>query len=34
MIWDNTGILHRAHPYEVESGRLMHRIAVDGAKAA
>ncbi len=34
VIWDNTGILHRAHPYEPESGRLMHRIAVDASQAA
>ena len=30
VLWDNTGILHRAHPYGVESGRLMHRTTVDG----
>jgi alpha-ketoglutarate-dependent taurine dioxygenase len=34
VIWDNTGILHRAHPYEVDSGRLMHRTTVDGPQAA
>jgi alpha-ketoglutarate-dependent taurine dioxygenase len=30
VLWDNTGILHRAHPYEPESGRLMHRTTIDG----
>ncbi len=34
VLWDNTGILHRAHPYESESGRLMHRTTVDGNRAA
>jgi alpha-ketoglutarate-dependent taurine dioxygenase len=29
VLWDNTGILHRAHPYTLESGRLMHRTTVD-----
>jgi alpha-ketoglutarate-dependent taurine dioxygenase len=29
VLWDNTGILHRAHPYALESGRLMHRTTVD-----
>jgi alpha-ketoglutarate-dependent taurine dioxygenase len=30
VLWDNTGVLHRAHPYEPESGRLMHRTTIDG----
>ena len=30
VMWDNTGVLHRAHPYEPESGRLMHRTTIDG----
>ena len=30
VVWDNTGVLHRAHPYEPESGRLMHRTTIDG----
>jgi alpha-ketoglutarate-dependent taurine dioxygenase len=33
VLWDNTGILHRAHPYGPESGRLMHRTTVDGSEA-
>lgn len=34
VLWDNRGILHRAEPYGVESGRLMHRTTVDGDEAA
>ena len=30
VVWDNTGVLHRAHPYEPESGRLLHRTTIDG----
>ena len=30
VMWDNTGTLHRAIPYEVESGRLMHRTILQG----
>jgi alpha-ketoglutarate-dependent taurine dioxygenase len=33
VLWDNTGILHRAHPYEPESGRLMHRTTIDSDQA-
>jgi alpha-ketoglutarate-dependent taurine dioxygenase len=33
VLWDNTGVLHRAHSYEQESGRLMHRTTVDQADA-
>jgi alpha-ketoglutarate-dependent taurine dioxygenase len=29
VLWDNTGILHRAYPYGPDSGRLMHRTTVD-----
>jgi alpha-ketoglutarate-dependent taurine dioxygenase len=34
VLWDNTGILHRAHHYEAESGRLMHRTTVDSERPA
>jgi alpha-ketoglutarate-dependent taurine dioxygenase len=34
VLWDNTGILHRAHPYEPESGRLMHRTTIDSEQSA
>lgn len=30
VIWDNTGTMHRALPYALDSGRLMHRTTVQG----
>jgi alpha-ketoglutarate-dependent taurine dioxygenase len=30
VLWDNTGMLHRALPYELSSRRLMHRAALLG----
>jgi len=30
VVWDNTGMLHRALPYELSSRRLMHRSALLG----
>ena len=30
LVWDNTGVLHRAEPYPLESGRLMHRTTLLG----
>lgn len=33
VIWNNPGLLHRAHPYTVESGRLMHRTTIMGSEA-
>jgi alpha-ketoglutarate-dependent taurine dioxygenase len=30
VIWDNTGTLHHATPYALDSGRLMHRTALVG----
>jgi alpha-ketoglutarate-dependent taurine dioxygenase len=30
VIWDNTGTLHRALPYEADSGRLLHRTMLQG----
>jgi alpha-ketoglutarate-dependent taurine dioxygenase len=34
-MWSNRGVLHRALPYAVDSGRKMHRTSVSGlAKAA
>ena len=32
VLWDNTGILHRALPYESGSGRLMHRTTIEGVE--
>jgi alpha-ketoglutarate-dependent taurine dioxygenase len=33
VIWDNTGILHRAQPYTAASRRLMHRTTLVGEEA-
>ncbi len=33
LIWDNTGVLHRAEPYPVESGRIMHRTTLMGEES-
>ena len=33
LIWDNTGVLHRAEPYPADSGRMMHRTTLLGAEA-
>jgi alpha-ketoglutarate-dependent taurine dioxygenase len=33
VLWDNTGMLHRAYPYEETSQRLMHRIALLGTQS-
>lgn len=33
LIWDNTGVLHRAEPYPVDSGRMMHRTTLMGEEA-
>jgi alpha-ketoglutarate-dependent taurine dioxygenase len=30
VIWDNTGTLHRALPYDAASGRLLHRTMLQG----
>jgi len=33
LIWDNTGVLHRATPYAMGSGRMMHRTTLMGEEA-
>jgi len=33
VVWDNTGMLHRATPYEPTSRRLMHRTTLVGDEA-
>lgn len=33
VIWDNTSTLHRAIPYEEDSGRRMHRTSLAGVEA-
>ena len=30
MIWDNTGTMHRAMPYNPDSGRLLNRTKLEG----
>jgi alpha-ketoglutarate-dependent taurine dioxygenase len=30
MMWDNTGTLHRARPYDPDSGRLLRRTILLG----
>lgn len=30
VIWDNTGTLHRAMPYPMDSGRMLHRTKLQG----
>ena len=30
VIWDNTGVMHRVHPYDAASGREMHRTTMSG----
>jgi alpha-ketoglutarate-dependent taurine dioxygenase len=33
VLWDNTGTMHRALPYDHRSGRLMHRTKLEGEEA-
>jgi alpha-ketoglutarate-dependent sulfate ester dioxygenase len=33
VIWDNTGVLHRALPYDPTSARDMHRTTLYGKEA-
>ena len=33
VIWDNTGAMHRAIPYDKSTGRMMHRTSVAGSEA-
>ncbi len=33
VIWDNTGAMHRAVPYEKSTGRMMHRTSIAGTEA-
>ena len=30
LIWDNTGTMHRARPYDPKAGRLLHRFTLNG----
>jgi len=33
VMWDNTGSLHRAEPYDLDSGRLLHRTKLEGEES-
>jgi len=33
LVWDNTGVMHRAEPYPLDSGRVMHRCTLLGEEA-
>jgi alpha-ketoglutarate-dependent taurine dioxygenase len=33
LIWDNTGTMHRVRPYDVDSGRRLHRFTINGQEA-
>ncbi len=33
VVWDNTGVLHRALPYDFSSTRILHRTAIEGDEA-
>ena len=33
VIWDNTGTMHRALAYPLDSGRMMHRTKLEGEEA-
>jgi alpha-ketoglutarate-dependent taurine dioxygenase len=33
VIWDNTGTMHRATPYDPKSGRMLHRTKLAGEEA-
>jgi alpha-ketoglutarate-dependent taurine dioxygenase len=33
VVWDNTGMLHRAQPYDASSPRILHRTAIEGNEA-
>lgn len=33
VMWDNTGTMHRAEPYDLKSGRLLHRTKLEGEES-
>ena len=33
LIWDNTGTMHRALPYDIECGRRLHRVTLEGEES-
>jgi alpha-ketoglutarate-dependent taurine dioxygenase len=33
IVWDNCGVLHRVTPYPADSGRVLHRVTLEGEEA-
>jgi alpha-ketoglutarate-dependent taurine dioxygenase len=33
LIWDNTGTMHRAMPFDLECGRRLHRVTLEGEES-
>ncbi|MCX7864936.1 MAG: TauD/TfdA family dioxygenase [Novosphingobium sp.] len=33
VIWDNTGTMHRAVPFDVDCGRRLHRVTLEGVES-
>lgn len=33
LIWDNTGTMHRARPFDKASGRRLHRVTLEGVES-
>jgi alpha-ketoglutarate-dependent taurine dioxygenase len=33
VIWDNTGTMHRVVPFDMESGRRLHRVTLEGEES-
>ncbi len=33
IAWDNCGVLHRVEPYPADSGRVLHRVTLEGEEA-
>jgi alpha-ketoglutarate-dependent taurine dioxygenase len=33
LIWDNTGTMHRAMPFDLASGRRLHRVTLEGEES-
>jgi alpha-ketoglutarate-dependent taurine dioxygenase len=33
LIWDNTGTMHRAMPFDLDCGRRLHRVTLEGEEA-
>ncbi|MDG2005443.1 MAG: TauD/TfdA family dioxygenase [Novosphingobium sp.] len=33
VIWDNTGTMHRVVPFDMESGRRLHRVTLEGVES-